>query len=206
MTLWMGKLEVSIKQARPRPHQGRHHRLPARAGHLLLGRPGRGRRRLLHRRRLLRRLAADPRQPGGDATLPSCARPRPGADDAREGAGRPGLHARLRVHAVPKRAGGGGQGHGLQGDDGAHPRQHGPEVRPGLHLRALPAVRRHRAPTTRPSGIRDPRIWTAERDQKCGTRCSRSEPSTSGLPYPASYPKTNNFRRSLSWHIVKYPR
>ena len=131
MTLWLGKLEVKIKQI------GRGHT----KGDTIVYLPGRGGRGLLHRRRLSRRVAADARQACRDELRQARPGARPRPDDACCRAGRAGLHARFRLHAVPQRTGGGGAGHGPEGGDGAHAQEHGPEVRPRLHLRALPAVR-----------------------------------------------------------------
>jgi len=53
------------------------------------------------------------------------------------------IHARLRHHALSLRPGGGGARLRSQENHGIHPQRDGPEVRPRLHLRALPAVRCH---------------------------------------------------------------
>jgi hypothetical protein len=82
MTLWLGKLEVRIKQVGRGHTKGDTIVCMPQPEHLLLGRPGRGRRGLLHRRRLPGRLAADAGQPGRDEARQAGARPRPGADDA----------------------------------------------------------------------------------------------------------------------------
>ena len=70
----------------------------------------------------------------------------PGRGEAMKGAAAgqqgPGLHQALGRDAVRGGQGGGGRQHGPEGGDGARAQADGPGVRPCVHLRALPAVRR----------------------------------------------------------------
>jgi glyoxylase-like metal-dependent hydrolase (beta-lactamase superfamily II) len=146
MTVWMGKLEVKIKQI------GRGHT----KGDTIVYLPSQN---ICFSGDLVEADAAcytgdaylsewpqTLEQPGRHEVRQAGARPRPHADDARHGAKRPGLHARLRQHPVPGSAGSRGPGQGPESHHGPRPDADGPQVRPGLHLRALPALQRHARP------------------------------------------------------------
>ena len=122
--------------------------------------------RLLLRRRALHRLAGDAdasRDLQAEALVPGR-----GAALAGAGHGDEGIALTARFPARHSTAGAAqrrGRAHSLKECFDAATRGHGPEVRQLADLRALPALQRRRAPTTKRSGIDMPVIWTAERDR-----------------------------------------